>query len=466
MTKSKAVYTGGRVPFWEKVSFGIGGMCNDFMGNVIMVLAMPIFNIGLGLDARLVGIALSIPKFWDAITDPVMGNISDNTRLRFGRRKPYMLVGSFFGGLLFTLIWMASPAWSQTMLFLWLTGMAILFYTAYTVFIVPCNGLASELTMDVDERTRVMAYRAFFGSLAGLITPWAYKLCFVKQFGETEVEAVKWVGVIFGLLIIVTGAIPALVCKENPAGEQQEKIKILRAVKETLKNRPFLLVIGMIFFLMTGIYLVLPMQLYIGIYYLFGGDKAAAAQLGGVAGTMFALAALVATPAVAWLSPRFGKRRTLLVAQVVLIISSLLSWVLYTPENPYLSLVCMAMISPGMACVWILVGSMLADACDYDELNTGLRREGMYGAMYSWFLKAAIASVIAVSGFLVAWSGVDPELEMQSVQAITNMRLMFALTPPVFYLIALICTWYYPLSEERMHEVRAELDARKVINTV
>ena len=461
MTKNKTAYTGGRVPFWEKVSFGIGGMCNDFMGNVIMVLAMPIFNIGLGLDARLVGIALSIPKFWDAITDPIMGNISDNTRLRFGRRKPYMLVGSFFGGLLFMLIWMASPAWSQTMLFLWLSGTAILFYTAYTVFIVPCNGLASELTMDVDERTRVMAYRAFFGSLAGLITPWAYKLCFVKQFGETEVEAVKWVGVIFGLLIIVTGAIPALVCKENPAGEQQEKIKILRAVKETLKNRPFLLVIGMIFFLMTGIYLVLPMQLYIGIYYLFGGDKAAAAQLGGVAGTMFALAALVATPAVAWLSPRFGKRRTLLVAQVVLIISSLLSWFLYTPENPYLSLVCMAMISPGMACVWILVGSMLADACDYDELNTGLRREGMYGAMYSWFLKAAIASVIAVSGFLVAWSGVDPELEMQSVQAITNMRLMFALTPPVFYLIALVCTWYYPLSEERMHEVRAELDVRK-----
>jgi len=466
MTKNKTVYTGGRVPFWEKVSFGIGGMCNDFMGNVIMVLAMPIFNIGLGLDARLVGIALSIPKFWDAITDPIMGNISDNTRLRFGRRKPYMLVGSFFGGLLFMLIWMASPAWSQTMLFLWLSGTAILFYTAYTVFIVPCNGLASELTMDVDERTRVMAYRAFFGSLAGLITPWAYKLCFVKQFGETEVEAVIWVGVIFGLLIIVTGAIPALVCKENPAGEQQEKIKILRAVKETLKNRPFLLVIGMVFFLMTGIYLVLPMQLYIGIYYLFGGDKAAAAQLGGVAGTMFALAALVATPAVAWLSPRFGKRRTLLVAQVVLIISSLLSWFLYTPENPYLSLVCMAMISPGMACVWILVGSMLADACDYDELNTGLRREGMYGAMYSWFLKAAIASVIAVSGFLVAWSGVDPELEMQSVQAITNMRLMFALTPPVFYLIALACTWFYPLSEERMHEVRAELDARKVINTV
>lgn len=458
---SKRQYTGGHVPFWEKVAFGIGGMCNDFMGNVIMVLAMPIFNIGLGLDARLVGVALSIPKFWDAITDPLMGNISDNTRSRFGRRKPYMLAGSFFGGLLFALMWTASPAWSQMMLFWWLTGMAILFYTAYTVFIVPCNGLASELTMDFDERTRVMAFRSFFAGIAGLMTPWAYKLCFVKSFGQTEVEAVKWVGVFFGLLIIVTGAIPAIFCKENPAGEQQEKIRISAAIKETVKNRPFLLIVGMVFFILMGIFLVQPMQLYIGIYYLFEGDKSAAAQLGGVAGTMYAAASIAATPVVAWLGTRFGKRRTLIGSQFVMIVSSLLSWFLYTPANPYLSLVCMAMMAPGMACVWILLGSMLADVCDYDELRTGLRREGMYGAMYSWFLKTAIAAVMALSGFLLSWSGVDPELEMQAARSVTVMRILFAVTPPVFYLIALACARRYPLSEPKMKQVRSALDARR-----
>ena len=458
---SKHEYTGGHVPFWQKVAFGISGMCNDFMGNVIMVLAMPIFNIGLGLDARLVGIALAIPKLWDAITDPIMGNISDNTRMKFGRRKPYMLAGSFIGGLLFALMWRVSPEWSQTQLFLWLTGMSVLFYTAYTVFGVPANGLASELTMDVKERTRVMAYRSFFAYSAGLITAWAYKLCFYKPFGATDVEAVKWVGVIFGLLIIITGAIPAIFCKENPAGEAQDKIKIVPAVKETLKNRAFLLLVGMVFFILMGIFLVHPMQLYIGIYYLFDGDKAAAALLGGVAATMFAVGGMAATPLVAWLGTRFGKRHTLLGSLVVLVIASLLSWVFYTPENPYLSLICMLLMSPGMSCVWILLGSMLADVCDLDELNTGLRREGMYGAMYSWFLKAAIAGVIALSGFLVTWSGVDPELVVQSPQAVINMRLLFALTPPVFYLIAFGCIWFYPLSERRMHEVREELNARK-----
>lgn len=458
---SKHEYTGGHVPFWQKVAFGISGMCNDFMGNVIMVLAMPIFNIGLGLDARLVGIALAIPKLWDAITDPIMGNISDNTRMKFGRRKPYMLAGSFIGGLLFALMWRVSPEWSQTQLFLWLTGMSVLFYTAYTVFGVPANGLASELTMDVKERTRVMAYRSFFAYSAGLITAWAYRLCFVKQFGATEVEAVKWVGVIFGLLIIITGAIPAIFCKENPAGEHQEKIKIVPAIKETLKNRAFLLLVGMVFFILMGIFLVHPMALYLGIYYLFDGDKAAAAQLGAFAATMFAVGGMAATPLVAWLGTRFGKRHTLLGSLVVLVIASLLSWVFYTPENPYLSFICMLLMSPGMCCVWILLGSMLADVCDLDELNTGLRREGMYGAMYSWFLKAAIAGVIALSGFLVTWSGVDPELVVQSPQAVINMRLLFALTPPVFYLIAFGCIWFYPLSEQRMYEVREELNARK-----
>ena len=458
---SKHEYTGGHVPFWQKVAFGISGMCNDFMGNVIMVLAMPIFNIGLGLDARLVGIALAIPKLWDAITDPIMGNISDNTRMKFGRRKPYMLAGSFIGGLLFALMWRVSPEWSQTQLFLWLTGMSVLFYTAYTVFGVPANGLASELTMDVKERTRVMAYRSFFAYSAGLITAWAYRLCFVKQFGATEVEAVKWVGVIFGLLIIITGAIPAIFCKENPAGEHQEKIKIVPAIKETLKNRAFLLLVGMVFFILMGIFLVHPMALYLGIYYLFDGDKAAAAQLGAFAATMFSVGGMAATPLVAWLGTRFGKRHTLLGSLVVLVIASLLSWVFYTPENPYLSFICMLLMSPGMCCVWILLGSMLADVGDLDELNTGLRREGMYGAMYSWFLKAAVAGVIALSGFLVTWSGVDPELVVQSPQAVINMRLLFALTPPVFYLIAFGCIWFYPLSEQRMYEVREELNARK-----
>ena len=454
-------YTGGKVPFWQKVAFGIGGMCNDFMGNTIMVLTVPIFNIALGLDAALVGLAISIPRLWDAVTDPVMGNISDNTRCRFGRRRPYIFAGSFIGGILFSLIWFASPEWSQGQLFTYFIAMAILFYTAYTLFIVPYNGLASELTMDVNDRTRVMAFRAFFGSLAGLITPWAYKMCFIKSFGANEIEAVRVVGVIFGILIIITGLIPAIGSRENPAAVCQPKIKILQALKITFSNRPFLIMMGMVFFILMGIYLVYPLQLYIGIYYLFDGDKAAAAHLGGIAGTVYATSALFATPVIAWCGTRFGKVRTLLCAQGFLIFANLLTWVFYTPACPYLSLVSMVMMSPAMACVWILLGSMLADVCDYDELSTKMRREGMYGAVYSFISKSGVAAVLAASGFLANWAGFDPALEIQTEQTVLWIRIMFAVVPALFVAVALICTKCYPLTEAKMRDIREELNLRK-----
>jgi len=457
---TKRAYTAGKVPVPEKVAFGIGGMCNDLMGNTIMVLTMPIFTVGLGLNASLVGMAIGIPRLLDAIIDPLMGNISDNTRSRFGRRRPYIFAGSFIGGLLFALLWRISPAWSQTQMIWYFGVMAFLFFVAYSVFIVPYNGLASELTMDVDDRTRVMAYRAFFGSVSGLLTPWAYKLCFVKSLGETEVEAVKNVAIIFGVLIIITGLIPALWSRENPEAQKQPKIKLLYALRESMTNRPFQLLMGMVFLILMGLYLIMPMQLYIGIYYLFGGDKSAAAQMGGIAGTLYATISILATPLVAWLGTHFGKVRVLLWAQGTLICGSLLSWFLYTPANPYLSLICMGLMSPAMACVWILLSSMLADVCDYDELSTGLRREGMYGAIYSFISKIGVASVLAVSGFLVTWAGYDASLKLQSEQCILGMRIMFAVVPALFAAFAMICTKAYPLSEQRMHEIREQLNSR------
>jgi GPH family glycoside/pentoside/hexuronide:cation symporter len=463
---AKREYSVGKVPVLEKIAFSIGGMCNDLMGNAIMVLAMPILTVGFGLNASLVGLAIGIPRFFDAILDPVMGNISDNTRTRFGRRRPYIFAGSLIGGVLFALLWRISPAWSQMQMIWYFGVIAFLFFVAYSVFIVPYNGLASELTMDVDDRTRVMAYRAFFGSVAGLITPWAYKLCFVKALGETELEAVKNVGIIFGVLIIITGLIPALVSIENPAAQEQPKIKLLRSVRESMTNRPFLLLVGMVFLILMGLYLIMPMQLYLGIYYLFGGDKSAAAQMGGIAGTLYAIISLLATPMVAWLGTHFGKVRVLLWAQGTLICGSLLSWFLYTPANPYLSLICMGLMSPAMACVWILLGSMLADVCDYDEVSTGLRREGMYGAIYAFICKAGVASVLAVSGFLVNWAGYDASLKLQSEHCILWMRIMFAVVPALFAAFAVICTKAYPLSEQRMHEVRLELNSRKIRNEI
>ena len=172
------------------------------------------------------------------MTDPFMGNLSDNTRSRWGRRRPYIAIGAVLTGVLFALMWMPPRSLGETGLFGYFLLISILYFTTYTVFMVPWNALGYELTTDYNERTRVMAYKTFFSSAAAtFFLPWAYKLCFV--LGKTEVEGVRVVGVIFGVLMILTGVVPALFCKENMSVQTQHKITFKAALKYTMKNRPF-----------------------------------------------------------------------------------------------------------------------------------------------------------------------------------------------------------------------------------
>ena len=175
-----------KVPLGQKLAFALGMAPSLLMLNSIDYLAMPIYNIALGVSPILIGIALAIPKFWDAITDPLMGNISDNTRTRIGRRRPYMMVGAVLGGIAYSFLWNPPAALGETGLFIYLTVTALILSTTYTIYMVPYCGLTFELTYDYNERTRLMTWRAWSGSIFGLLIGWAYKLCFLgTEKGES-----------------------------------------------------------------------------------------------------------------------------------------------------------------------------------------------------------------------------------------------------------------------------------------
>jgi len=448
----------------QKIAWGTGAMADTLMANIIGGLALPIYNIALGVNPVLIGYALGIPRLWDAITDPFMGNISDNTHCKLGRRRPYIALGAILSGILFAILWMPPTKFSQTGLFIFFLIVSILYFTAYTIYTIPQNALGFELSADYNERTRVMAYRSFFAGVGGLLFPWAYKLCFLKQFGSNEVEGVRIVGIIFGILIIITGMVPAIFCRENIQVQTQVKISLMEAFKYTVKNGTFLILALVIFFILLGLFLVAPLGSYINIFYVYGGDKSSAATIGGVGGTMYAGMSILMIPLVTYLGTHWGKKSTLLAGQSIVIISSLSSWFLYTPKHPYLQLITLAMVAPGLCCIFILTSSMLADVCDIDEVNTGRRREGMYGAVFSWVFKGGIAAVMALSGYLVGWSGFDVKLEaMQRPQTILNMRFMFAVVPAACVGISFLLTISLPLTKKQAMKVRAILDERKKI---
>lgn len=452
--------------FGQKVSWAIGGMADTLMSNVLFSLAIPIYCIGMGVDPFMIGIALALPRLWDAVTDPVMGNISDNTRSRFGRRKPYIVCGTIVAALLFCWIWNPPSFLNEMGLFIFFTVVSISFFTAYTVFAVPWNALGFELTTDYNERTKVMAYKGFLASLAcAVILPWPYKLSLMPMFGNgNEVEGIKIVGLIFAAVMLSLGIIPGIFCKEvaKESAQKQKKIKLLAAIKETSRNRPFLLLSCTIMCVITGIYLVMPLGSYLMIYYLFDGVKSDAATLMGLGQTVYNGIGLAIMPAIVWASKKFGKRNTLLVGLSLVVLAYPLTLITYNKDYPYLVLLGSFLTCPGLSCVWVLTSSMLADVCDLDELKTGLRREGMYGGIFTWVFKLGLTVSMSVSGLVVRYSGFDQALSaLENADALWFMRLCNAFVPTVFMLTALVCTFYFPLTRNRMKEVREQLDSRK-----
>lgn len=447
----------------DKLFYGLGAVSDVIMANIIMQLAMPIYNIELKVNAALIGLALSLPRLWDAFTDPFMGNISDNTRSRFGRRRPWLALGSLLAALFCALMWMPPASFGQTGLFLYFLFISILFFSAYTIFSVPYNALGFEMTSDYDERTSVMSYKTFVMNIGStLFLPWVYKMCFIPAFGGTILQGARVVGILIGILIFVFGLLPAILCRERAESQQQEKIKLLPALKYTFKNKSFLMVAGTVFCILMAIFLAFPLMMYINLAVVFTGQgidaaKESFATLNGTYNTVYGALGIIAVPVINLLGKKFGKRHTLIAGLSMVALAFALSPLLFSARFPYLQLLIAVLASPGLSCVWVLTSSMLADVTDEDELTTGLRREGMFGAAFGLLVKLGLAGVMAVSGVIIQWSGFDSEALVQSAYTASFLRFFFAATPLLFLAIAITLTVKFPLTRQRMGEIQAEL---------
>jgi len=227
----------------KKSAWALGSIADVYMSNALNYLAFPIYNLGLGVDPRFLGWALGLPRIWEALTDPLMGNISDNTHTRWGRRRPYIFIGAILCMVTFGLIWSPPTGWSPKAIGWYFMGMTFLFYTVYTVFTIPWGALGLELTSDYNERTRVQAYRTVFQAVGGLGLGTMWVLA-QKWGGGNDVAGVRIVGWVFGALILVCGILPALCCREKLHVQSQEKLPFWASVRTTFSNRVFLLLIA------------------------------------------------------------------------------------------------------------------------------------------------------------------------------------------------------------------------------
>ncbi len=457
-----------KIPFGTKLAYGLGNVAVMIAKQAPKRLSFPIYNIGLGVNAAWIGTLFSLMRIWDAFTDPLVGHLSDNLRSRFGRRKPFILVGAILTGVFFAAIWLLPRGLSPVGYMVYLSVTLLLFYTALTVLSVPWYAMGYELSDDYDERTKLFAFPSFFSPISQIAVGWLYFLT-QRTFFEDTVEGARWVGSITGLLLIVFGILPVLFVKERdikvPLTEpvaKKPKPNFLQNLKQSLSCRPFLLIAFSISGILMASAIVGSLHYYINIYYIYGGDsEAASTTIGWYWTAVYGMAALL-VPVISWLAVRFGKKAVFQASLFWGVLVMAARWFLYTPDMPYLQLLDGVMYAFFDAAVFLLCQSMIADVCDFDEQQHGIRREGVFAAVFGWMFKTGLALGAFVSGILLAYIGFDKAVtEQPSAETLHTMRVIYSVVPGVIFLTFFLLMFLYPLTKQRMNEIGEDLRSRR-----
>jgi len=460
-----------KLPFRQKIAYGMGALANNFLGGAIGFMSI-VLIVGLGMNPALVGTLQAIPRLTDALTDPLMGYISDHTRSKYGRRRPYIFFGAIAVGLIFAAMWQLPDGHSEMWYFWVFLGWSILFYLAYTMFATPWVALGYEMTPDYHERTRLMGTQNFIGQFAWITLPWFYAIMENDYLFDDPVEGARVLAMILGVVVILLGVSSAIICKErfqasDDAGVEMSGVlehakDFFKGFATTIKNREFLKLCIGTFFLFNSLMLVGSFGAFITIYYVASGDNDLGAKIMGVVGTIGTIVTLCTIPAVSWVSTKIGKRKTFIIATSFTLFGSLFKWFCYDPTNPWLILAPAPFIAVGMGSLFTLMSSMIADVCDADELATGERREGMYGSIFWWVVKLGMAGAFAGSGFLLNATGFEVALNAAQTDAtFLYMRLCDVLIPATACLISIIAVAKFKITEASAYDIRSQLEVRR-----
>jgi GPH family glycoside/pentoside/hexuronide:cation symporter len=411
------------ISFSQMAAYGAGGIIPIALFNIAGILVGLMGNISLGLSAFWLGFILIIPRLWDALSDPIIGHMSDNTRTRWGRRRPYLLIGGILTAIFFVVmwwipkgdmvrVWFPSESGYQAFQLFYILVALLLFFTAVNIFEIPHGALGMELTTDYHDRTRLFSAKSFVGNIFAMSTPWLFKLASMDVFkgtGGNEADGMRYVSILIAAIIIPLSIWMFFRLKEPGfmKASKHKKTPFWKDMKVVVKNRNFVFLTLTIFTLAMGFNFVQLLGSYIPIFYVFGGDKATGATMLGINGTVWAITGVLAVFPLNWISPKLGKRNTLIIAMVLMILAQLSKIVCYNPEYPYLIIIPTVLLSAGMLFFFTLGSSMVGDICDEDELKRGYRSEGSFYSIFWWFIKMGTALASFVAGALIVLTMFD-----------------------------------------------------------
>ena len=448
----------GKLTGWTKLKFGVGDFGVSVMGALLQFYMLFFYTDVVGINPGLAGTAILVGKLtWDMVNDVLFGYIQDRINTRWGRRRPYLMFCAVPMMLAFWLLLSIPEGLSGAAAFFTIIGTFMLFDTFHTMVCTAYSAMTAELTLDYDERTSLTTYRMVFsviGYIGGAGATMVLASIISQQTGMSNREAWSMVGLIFGGLAAVTTLIPGLFVTNKPVIEAvPTQMPPVKAILGTLKNKPFIKYLTISMIMSTAFTMVTTMLSYYLIYQLDMGDS-----LYLVMFLMLGTLAVFLVPC-ANVSAKLGKAKTYALGITIACAGLICGF--FLPQGQSLMIYALAaIVGLGFSSQWVCPHSMMPDVIEYDELETGERREGIYYGMNATAGKITGALGSAVCGWGLEFSGYV-EGAVQSAEALLAIRAMFALIPALLLLICVPLLLKYPITRESHAKVIEQLESRR-----
>ena len=431
-----------------KMGYGICDLGGNLFFTVIAFLLLNYLTDTVGIAAGMAGAIIMIGKIWDAISDPVVGYLSDRTKSRWGRRRPYILFGAFPLFICMILMFTNPSLDGQAKLFIWGIVVYCLLNTAYTLVNIPYNSLTPELTQDFHERTSINGYRfgfAVIGTLAGA----GAALPLVNAFASKNLGFTV-LGTIFGFLMLVTALITFFSVKEPERSQPLPTTGFFKTYLKVFKNGPYNLILLTYTLHITALTIASGIVIYYFKY--IHNDEAQTT----IAMMFLLVTAMVFIPVSVLLSKRIGKKPVYGLGMFIFLVALMFIFLFGHTTGVSFSFAMMFFAGIGMGFTYAMPWAIVPDAVEYDYLLTGERTEGAFYGIWTFGIKLGQALALGITGAVLSFSGYVAEVS-QTPSALLGIRLLMGPITALVFLLSIFVLYLYPINEKRYNEILEQI---------
>ncbi|MCX7027119.1 MAG: MFS transporter [Spirochaetes bacterium] len=457
-----------KLPLRTKLGYGVCDLGGNLFFTVGAFIVMKYLTDVVGLNPWLAGLSLSVGRVLDAFSDPIVGSLSDRTKTRFGRRKPYMFVGAILLFATMAFFFHNPHLKNQTTLFIWAAaGYTLLAAVAYTLVNIPYSSLTPELTQDYNERTSLNGYRFTFAIVGTLLGAGA-ALPLIQAVSGAKIVDNTWVGdpskgysvmgLVFGAAMAITALITVFSVKETTAHIERPKAGFRNIVKDylsTFTNKPFLLILFPWVLQITGVTILSTVLQYYFTNVLNQSDKVTMAML------ILLVVAIAFIPVWTAISKRIGKKWSFVIGMLEIAFSIMLIYIAGPTASMGTLYALIAVCGIGFSTGYALPWSIIPDAIDFDFLRTGENREGLYYGIWTFCSKLGQALSALIIGALLSLTKYDGTIALQNANAQLVIRLLFGPIGAFFYVAAAVVLVFYPITAKKHAEIRKQIEERE-----